>query len=228
MPSKYYQRQFVPNYHYHLYNRGAHKQDIYLEEADYATFTDIMVYYLNFPQGKPRSYLERYKNDPNIKVPNLDTESPDSSFHVVAYCLMPNHFHFMIKQVAPPAAYNSPINFMRRVSITYALYYNEKYEHSGTLFQGKYKNILVESEPQLIYLTKYIHRNPLSFLPKPKLATYPHSSYAHYLDKTHYDWIRSSEILDFFSKKHPQLDYQHFIEEIIDDNIDLENLTLEN
>ncbi len=234
MPSKYYQRLFTPNYHYHLYNRGAHKQNIFQEENDYIAYTDILKYYHRFPQGKPQSWLERHQSyqshrdntAPPRKVPNL-AEPISSSFQIVAFCLMPNHFHLLIKQITSPIPPNNLTNFMRRTSITYAMYYNNKYQHSGTLFQGKYKNILVEHEPQLIHLTKYIHRNPLAFLPKNKLANYPHSSYTHYLNQKTHKWLSSNEILSFFSQKHPQLNYQHFVEETADDHEHLTDLLLE-
>ena len=71
---------------------------------------------------------------------------------------MPNHFHLMLKQEEGNLTIS---DFMRRLSITYAMYFNHRHHHSGAIFQGKYKNVLLDNEYQWLYLSKYIHRNPI-------------------------------------------------------------------
>lgn len=100
MLSKYYLRNFVPEHHYHAYNRGSHKQNIFLDKEDHCTFIDILSYYLKFPTGSPRSTLARQNKpkSPN-KVPNLVEATSTTSFHLACYCPMPNHFRFLFKQL---------------------------------------------------------------------------------------------------------------------------------
>ena len=80
MPSIYYKRNFVAGYYYHIYNRGANKNRVFKDKEDYLTFTDILAYYLQYPSGKPRSYLEL------LKVRNLkeNTILP-TSINLAAY-----------------------------------------------------------------------------------------------------------------------------------------------
>ena len=92
MPSIYYQRIFVPGCYYHVYNRGAHQQRIFHDQKDYNVFTEILGYYLLHPRGIAQSIFDRKAKD--YKVTNLVKASP--SYSLLAYCLMPNHFHLML------------------------------------------------------------------------------------------------------------------------------------
>lgn len=216
MPSRYYQRNFTPNYYYHIYNRGSRKQNIFSDKYDYNSFLEIVKYYLHFPTGKPLSVLARVNNkspgqNDFDKVRNL--VEIGNSFKVASYCLMPNHFHLLIKQVSQPYNTNSIVNFMRRISITYSLYYKDKYNHSGSLFEGKYKNIIVDNDQQLLYLTKYIHLNPAELLNKnQEIKSYIYSSYPRYLGISNTDWLYPDDILNFFSENKPRTSYVNFVE----------------
>lgn len=169
MPSKYYLRQFHAGHYYHIYNRGAGKQSVFLSDQDFRNFIEICKYYILFPQGKALSLHQRFKV-PNLDVPKSLTNQP---VNLVAYCLMPNHFHFLIKQNLAPSPTTSITNFMRRLCITYALYFQEQHKHSGALFQGKYKSILVDNDAYLLHLSRYIHLNPLELINHPQA---PHSA----------------------------------------------------
>lgn len=202
MPSKYYQRNFQPGHFYHIFNRGSHKQTVFKQQSDYKVFIQILSYYLNNPTGIPLSFVPRYKTPSNIKVPNLDIATI-----MVCYCLMPNHFHFLLKQISPTPQ-DGITNLMRRISIAYAMYFNDKYDHSGNLFQGKYKQVHIETDEQLLYLSKYIHLNPK--LP----LKYPHSSLSTFIEKSPTPkWLHPEEILElnyYKNSQNPQKDYKNF------------------
>lgn len=227
MPSIYYQRNFQPNCFYHVYNRGAHKQNIFLTKQDYSTYISILRYYLDYPTGQPISYLNRFK------VPNLDILPQHKPVEIICYCLMPNHFHLLLRQTDYANLKTNISNFMRRTSITYALYFQNTHSHSGAIFQGKYKNILIDSDPYLLHLNRYIHLNPLDLPSIKSPQNYPYSSYQQYLHPQKKTWINSSPILKFFqhSTQIPQIkhsNYQAFIEDThIDSTSILNNLTLE-
>ncbi|MBN1169342.1 transposase [Candidatus Woesebacteria bacterium] len=227
MPSRYYKRNFIKGYYYHIYNRGSHKNKVFLDDSDFETFLEITEYYLHFPQGKPLSWKTRYKDGPNnsIKVPNL----VKSSFTINCFCLMPNHFHFLVKQSEQPDKENSITNFMRRLMITYAMYFNDKYDQSGNLFQGKYKNVNVRSNDQLLYLSKYIHKNPSEILSSgQELAQYKYSSYPTYLDfKNKYKWVDKKPILDLVSNKDQYRKYEDFVEKMPQRDSLIERVILE-
>src|SRR3989344_5285923 len=140
MPSQYTQRHFEKNGYYHVYNRGAHKREIFFGRNDYQTFIDILSYYLTYPDGKP--YSEFNNNQEKI---SLILAEP-SRKHLIAYCLMPNHYHLLFRQVYHPSKQTGISNLMQRLSVAYVMYFNKKYNHSGGLFQGKFKNVAVKSD----------------------------------------------------------------------------------
>jgi putative transposase len=223
MPSRYYRRNYIKGYFYHIYNRGANKGNVFLDAEDYGTFIQILAYYLVFPLGKPLSILNRLKN----KVPNLvEDANYESGLKLCVYCIMPNHFHLLIKQDRTPTKTGNVTNLMRRLVIAYAMYFTKKYDHSGTLFQGKFKNILVDSDSQLIQLSKYIHRNPLEKQGSEPLHKYKYSSCRFYIgDIDEPSWLDTHEVLNLFQKSNPKSNYKKFTEE---EGQDLPNsLTLE-
>lgn len=222
MPSIDYLRQFYPGSYFHIYNRGANKQDIFHDPKDYQVFTKILAYYLLHPMGTPQSILDRVRN-PN-KVPYLVKTTEGLSYTLLAYCLMPNHFHFMLRQDSSAITIS---NLMKRLSITYAMYFNDRYHHSGAIFQGKYKNILLENEYQWIYLSKYIHRNPVHLQGSVpcNLADYPYSSYPNYLGSRAERWVNTSQILGDRNKD-PVEQYRKFVEDGSDTG-NIEKLTLD-
>ncbi len=206
MVSLYYSRNFSSGYFYHIYNRGAFKKNIFLDKQDYDTFTNIFSYYLKFPSNKPFSEFELTSSK---EVPYL----LKTSFQMCAFCLMPNHFHFLIKQISKPINDTSIMNFMKRITITYSMYHKRKYVRSGALFESKYKNKLVSNDSQLLHLSRYIHLNPNTLSQDsvpPHL--YPYSSYKHYLNLVPSPrWLNTNHIMTHFSSNSNK--YRSFIDE---------------
>ncbi len=182
MPSKYYNRNFKPQHFYHIFNRGAYKHKIFKDKQDYEIFSDILAYYLKYPRTKYFSYQKLVNK---FEVPNLEKEP---TVHLVTYCLMPNHFHLLLKQLPKAKKKNNISNLMRRLSITYAMHFQNKYKHTGSLFEGKFKSVVVDTSEQLLYLSKYIHKNPIKLV--NKLENYPYSSLPVYLKQAEpLDWL---------------------------------------
>lgn len=122
---------------------------------------------------------------------------------LIAFCLMPNHFHLLLKQLKE----RSIEHFMRSLLIRYSQYMNKNKERVGHLYQGVYKGILVERDEYLWWLSRYIHRNPLGILEKnQKLEDYPYSSYPAFLDLKTISWLRPEIILSNVKN------YQQFVE----------------
>ena len=214
MPSKYYHRNFKPQHFYHIYNRGAYKNTIFIDKEDYETFIEILCYYLKFPTARHFNYQNIVKE---FKVPNFKY-----TVHCVAYCLMPNHFHLLLKQLPEANKKTNISNLLRRLSITYAIHFKYKYKHSGALFEGKFKNVTVNSNDQLLCLSKYIHLNPQEL--NKKISNYPYSSYLAYINKNKLpDWLHPKYIFKL------QSNYQQFVEKPLkdEDNQKIEELILE-
>ena len=198
-------RNFVPNTYHHIFNRGGFKQKTFRKKKDYETFINILKYYLRYPKLSPLSKLSKIK----LQKTDRQTAKP---YLLIAYCLMPNHFHLLLfqKEKSPTLS-----DFMKKISITYAMYFQQQYQHSGALFQGKFKSVKVFDDEQLLYLSKYIHLNPVKNMEGSDPSIYPYSSLADYLllNKINKDWLDSKIILKKFYPKslNPQQKYFSFI-----------------
>ena len=143
---------FVPEEHYHLYNRGGDKRKIFHTHNDYVRFLNIL-------------YLAN--SDINFRLDRLkdiySVERGERLVSIGAYCLMSNHFHILAKQEIDGGI----SKFMHKVLTAYTMYYNTKYERTGRLFEGKFKSQHLDSDEYLKYIFSYIHLNPIK-LCEPK------------------------------------------------------------
>jgi len=160
---------------YHVYNRGHNYQPIFLENQDYRNFFKRLRILLGLPEV---SYV---KGNLRLRV----TPVPKGSFDVLAYCLMPNHFHFLLKQNT-----DLPISVLiNRLCTSYAKYLNAKHGRVGSLFQDTFKAKLVENDAYLAHLSAYIHNNPEDI-------NSPYSSFREYTNKS--DICKTDLIMSMF------------------------------
>lgn len=227
MPPKNSLKTYVEDSYYHIYNRGVEKRTIFQDHDDYIAFLADLKFYLSpIPQHFKGVSLKVSNNErSHVYFPSQQPKNHTDRIELVAFCMMPNHFHLCVRQTDKMAI----SYFMRSLATKYSMYFNKKYERVGKLFQGTYKAVLVTEEQQFLYLTKYIHRNPLS-LPDhsiKNLAEYPYSSYRNYLGTIHQNWIHSHDILVYFSSHGGGNTYQAFVEESESEINDSHELTLE-
>ncbi len=194
MPSRIF--PFVNDHYYHVYNRGVEKRSIFENNWDYHRLIKTIQYYQH--KG-PKPKLSTFLKNPVFK-PDLNNRLVE----VMCYALMPNHFHFLIKQKNNGGV----TEFISKLSNSYTKFYNKKHNRVGPLFQGEFKAVLVENDEQLLHLSRYIHLNPLSSLLVKNLEDYPWSSYSDYLHEKQGGFCSIKEILGFF--KSPE-DYQQFV-----------------
>lgn len=197
MPAKNSLKQFVVNGYYHLYNRGVEKRKIFIDSQDYHVFQKYLKDYLSPDKG-------------------TDPHSLASEIELIAFCLMPNHYHLLVKQ----NTINGITKLVRAVCTNYSMYFNKKYDRVGTLFQGRYKAALVENDMYLMHLSRYIHLNPH---PGSVPKDYEYSSYMYYLGNRTASWLKPAEILNRFktAKKTGSKDilsYESFVEDFIEDS----------
>ena len=141
--------QFIEEQVYHIYNRGVEKRKIFLHEKDYLRFVaNLCEFNSATPVSNPHRQLFEVR---------LQTKSTDPLIEILSFCLMPNHYHLMVRQKTE----NGITEFMRKLGTGYTNYFNLKYTRVGPLFQGKFKAILLEQEGHLTHLPHYIHLNPL-------------------------------------------------------------------
>jgi REP element-mobilizing transposase RayT len=138
---------------FHIYNRGNNKEKIFFSEQDYRAFIFRLGLCLGF------SYKDLNKHD-LMSVPYSRiriSEVSRKNFKIHAFCLMPNHFHILMEQTGNIAI----STLISKLCTSYAMYINKKYKRVGHLFQDKFKAVLMENNPQLIWTSAYIHMNPV-------------------------------------------------------------------
>lgn len=167
----YRQAIFANNHFYHVFNRGVEKRMTFMDKRDYGRFTESLNYYRVKDQNVRFSFRGR----------TLDHKSNESALsllaEIVCYCLMPNHFHLLLRQVTD----NGITKFISKLSNSYTKYFNTKHRRVGPLFQGSFKAVRIESDEQLVHVSRYIHLNPLIDFITKDLKKYPYSSYLEYL-----------------------------------------------
>ena len=219
MPSRNSTKTYIENGYYHIYNRGVEKRIIFLDQQDYSVFLSYLKEYL---LPKKEKELHERLSDPQISsveknkvLKSLQLNNFSQEITLLSYCLMPNHFHFLVKQ----KSINAIDKFMNSLATRYTMYFNRKYKRVGSLYQDVYKAVLITSEDQFLHLSRYIHKQALSLNNQP-------CSYPEYVGLRKTLWIKPDEILSFFSKTNPSLSYQNFVEQP-EDKEKLKNSTLE-
>ena len=197
---------FSADSYFHVFNRGVEKRIIFEETLDYKVFCDILFYYLNYVSHPFQFALHR----------SGDAQSGifKDKISLVSYSLMPNHYHLLLYQK------NEVVlsDFMRRIGVTYSMYFNQKYNRVGSLFQGRFKAKLIDTDEYLLQVNKYIHRNSLK-ITRTGLGDYPWSSYHAYLQPQNIlkeldAIVNSKPVLDYFTLKNQSLLYKEFVEMI--------------
>lgn len=204
---------------YHIMNRGVARSPIFSSRQDYQRFLETIDYYrFQDAPGKLSAFKVLGIDQRQAIRADLAKENK-KNVEILAYCLMPNHFHLLLKQLQ-----DGGISvFMRKSSVSYSRYFNTKNERIGAVFQGMFKTVRIMSEEQLLHVIRYIHINPYTgmVIKKEALKTYPWSSLPEYLREKESDLINQKLVKEWFSsgKKHWQFivdeaDYQRRIKEM--------------
>lgn len=163
---------------FHVYNRGADGRAIFLDDDD------------------RHSYVER-----------LAHARKDFNITPLAYCLMPNHIHLLLRQDS-----DEPIaRLMSALHTSHAKRFNIKHRRFGHLFQGRFRQAVIRRNNHLLHVIAYIHLNPLEARLIPNLEEYRWNSHAEYLNPESAAITDAREGLEFFGGKK---NYLHFLEEM--------------
>lgn len=161
---------------HHVMNRGLEKKLIFHNKKSYEIFLEIL-----------QEACEKF------------------GIIVYAYCLMPNHYHLLVK--TPKANLGK---FMQHINGCYTRRFNKFMERDGPLFRGRFKSILVEGDNYLLHLTKYIHLNPINLV--NNLSNYQYSSYPAYLGLVECPtWLNKSDVLSILGINNSSL-YKDFVD----------------
>ena len=172
MPSRNIVKLYDTDTYYHVYNRGVEKRKIFIDDQDYYVFLSLLRRYLG--------------EEPCVRSQGREYDWLAEDIEVVAFCLMPNHFHLLVYQIE----IESVTRLIRAVCSSYATYFNKKYHRVGSLFQGTFKAIRVNDDGYLLHLTRYIHRNPYDYL------NWRWSSLDYWLGKSSVSWVKPDRLSD--------------------------------
>lgn len=211
MPAKNVVKFYLPNSFYHIYNRGVEKRVIFQDEQDYKVFLNYLKEYLS-PEPN-RNTLQKDVSFKGVTFKGVPKQINhfDNEIALIAFCLMPNHIHLLIKQKDK----DSIKKFCQSLFTRYSMYFNKKYKRTGPLYQGTYKATNAINKDYLLDLTRYIHRNPLKIV---KDLSKSYSSYSHYLNMYVLPWVRNDEVIKYFNEStfmtHNKItSYRYFVEE---------------
>jgi len=194
---------------YHVLSRGVDKRKIFMDDEDYLRFIHDLFEFNDKEPTLNIGYLFKNQKNQYIDLRSQYIEKRKFLVNILAFCLMPNHYHLLIR----PAVENGITLFMRKLNIGYAKYFNNKYERKGALFEGRYKSILITDQSHFIHLPYYIHSNPLdlkfpgwrnkeikNYKEAMKfLESYRWSSFQDYIGKKNFPSVTQREfLLEFF------------------------------
>lgn len=189
---------------YHVYNHAVEQRNLFLEDYDFTRFLESME---EFNAVNPIGSL--YENSYGDQVAKSETEK---LVDIIAYCLNPNHFHLILQQVCDDGI----SKFMKRLGGGYSWHYNAKYQRKGTLFQGPFKAVNVDSNEYLLHLSAYVNLN--NRVHRLGKSVNYRSSWDEYIDNTANKRFCSKQIiLDQFRDSQ---EYRAFTEESLKISLD--------
>lgn len=153
--------EFLKGVCYHIYNRGANKQDIFLCEENYSYCLDLLFKY-----------------------------SQEYDISIISFCLMPNHYHLLIRQDNE----RTISEFIRTTFNAYVQAFNNWHKRTGTLFESRFKHIQVDTDDYVLQLSRYIHLNPVESGLVSKPEKWEYSNYREWIG-TRSKWILDSDFV---------------------------------
>jgi putative transposase len=200
MPSRNLEKIYLPDTYYHVYNRGVNKRRIFLDDEDYRVFLNLFKRYLS--------------NEPQFDNKHREYPWLHDDIELLAFCLMPNHFHLLVYQVSDKAM----TALLRGVCTAYTGYFNKKYARVGHLFQDRFKASMITTDGYLQHISRYIHLNPREY------TTWSYSSYAYYTQNKSAEWLQPGKIIELFPSTSA---YAEFVADYKDFKDSLDDITSE-
>jgi len=197
---------------YHIYNKSIAGYKIFNYDEDYERMIwEIKYYSLKETPCKFSRFMKFHK------AKEMSLKEGDRIVEIIAYCIMPTHIHFILT----PLVENGISKFMNLILQSYSKYFNLKHDRKGPLWEGRFKDILIDSDEYLLHLTRYIHLNPVTAKLVERAEDWEFSSYREFLNITDKDKkiCKFSPYLDIKPASYKkfvddQKDYQRALAEI--------------
>lgn len=216
----YRKSPIVTNEIYHVFNRSVARQPIFFNQNDYQRALELVNFY-RFDHPPLRfSHYKRLPPDQKETFFGSLLKNNRQIIEILAFCIMPNHVHFLLKQKVE----NGIPTFMRNFQNSYAKYFNTKADRSGSLLQSMFKAVRIETDEQLIHVSRYVHLNPVTayIIEIDQLEHYAWSSFKDYiLMNRSNSFVSIDFILSFFPLRdefkkfvYDQVGYQRELDKI--------------
>lgn len=183
MPGRNLEKIYLDDAYYHVYSRGVNKRLVFRDNEDFRVFTNLCKRYLG--------------EQPEHNLQGRQYPWFGQQIELLAYCLMPNHFHAIIYQSSAFAI----TNFFRSLITSYGMYFNKKYHRVGPVFQSRIRAALITEDVYLQHVSRYVHLNPKDY------DNWAYSSLPYYKLKRKADWLKTQKILDLFDSRESYLEF---------------------
>ena len=208
----YRKNKLVTGEIYHVFSKSIAGFKIFNNRYNSLRMIETIRYYQRENLAEKFSRFSEYKKTKKKQDYFYDfLQNKEKKVEIIAYCLMPTHLHLVLKQLKEDGI----STFMKTTLNSYTRYFNAKLKRKGPLWEGRFKNVLVKTDEQLIHLTRYIHLNPVTAYLIDKPQNWEFSSYREYLEEVnredaiceYKEWldIRPDSYKEFVDN---QIDYQ--------------------
>ncbi|MCR4305988.1 MAG: transposase [Candidatus Daviesbacteria bacterium] len=180
---------------YHVFNRGMDRRTTFTEKREFERMQKLIRFYRHKDIPIRFSKVIQQPEDTREKILGALYQG-EKVVDILSYCLMPNHFHFLLKQKTEKGI----PSFISNITNAYTKYFNTKHERTGPLLEGVFKAVHIESDEQLVHVSRYIHLNPVvsGVIAENELENYQWASYPEYLSLSNMEISQKDLILDMF------------------------------
>ncbi len=189
-------------YLYHICTKSIAGYTVFRSAEDYSRMIEMMNYYAYDKPPLKFSIYQRLLGSEGVKISRL-LLTKDRIVDIIAYCIMPTHVHFILT----PMKDDGISIFMKNLLDSYTRYFNVKNKRKGPLWQGRFKSVLIDTDEQLLHLTRYLHLNPTSDDLVKKPEEWLFSSYKEYINNIEGALCNFSKYLEI----NPEV-YRRFVE----------------
>ena len=204
---------------YHVFNRGIDHRPTFTDRSELTRGIIVIDFYRFVKPPIRLSKFLKLSNEERERVIKEIKSRDDKLIDILAFCLMPNHFHFVVRQLHT----NGISKFLANFQNSYTRYFNVKARRNGPLFLDQFKAVRIETDEHLLRVSRYVHLNPLtSYVVKQfeDLIKYPWSSFSEYINGKA-SICEINTILSFF--KNPK-DYKDFVKDNVNYQRELDKI----
>ncbi len=198
-------KKFYLNNIYHVFNKSIANYPIFKSDENSIRFLKTLDYYNN---ENIIINLSRFLENNSDFTPNLFKINENSLVKILGYCIMPDHYHILVKILKEECL----SKYINNVENSYTRFFNLKFNRKGPLWQSRFKSVRIRSNEQLLHVSRYIHLNPTTSSLVKKPEEWQFSSYQFYLNnkiiKEYLKEISTNNSLDYKKFCENNIDYQ--------------------